>query len=90
MARRPILFIGNEGDAQRIVEDTSGSSRCFTHTQTAEIAQAISSLATVTDDLEPVSTYNCEHTFAPLLSMLGTGPKAKDDAAILPPLAEGA
>lgn len=70
MARRPVLFVGKQGDAWRIVEQTSGPDHCFTYDQPAELATAIEALQDRPADREPAEAYGPERTFAPLLMML--------------------
>jgi len=73
MARRPVLFVGNPGDAWQIVADTSGPGHCFTYAETAELAGSIAALAPRPGDLAPARQYDAATSFAPLLTCLEAG-----------------
>ena len=70
MARRPILFVGNQGDAWRIVEQSCGPGRCFTHAEPAALAAAIAALTPRPAELPPARQFDAAATFAPLLALL--------------------
>jgi hypothetical protein len=70
MARRPILFVGNRGDAWRIVEAASGGGRCFTYDEGEQFAAGIAALQQRPADLPPAEEYGSERTFEPLLEWL--------------------
>jgi len=79
MARRPVLFVGKQGDAWRIVEETSGPDRCFTYDRPAELATAIEALQQRPADQQAAEAYGPERTFAPLLVMLAESTPASSD-----------
>ncbi len=70
MARRPILFVGNEGDAWRIVAQSCGAGHCFTYSDPDGLAAAIAALAPRPADLPPAHEFDAPATFAPLLDLL--------------------
>lgn len=70
MARRPVLFIGNPGDAWRIVAGSSGPNACFRYAELEPLAAAIGALAQRPDDLPAAREFGAEASFAPLLRML--------------------
>ena len=70
MARRPILFVGNRGDAWRIVEAAAGAGRCYTYDEGEQFAAGIAALQQRPADLPAAEDYVCERTFAPLLDWL--------------------
>lgn len=70
MARRPILFVGREGDAWRIVAEACGAGRCFGYDESAAQAQAIAALAERPADLPAAMQFDASRTFAPLLELL--------------------
>lgn len=67
MSRRPILFVGNHGDAWNIVAETSGPERCFAYGDAASFAAAITALDPRPADLPPATAYGPDTAFAPLL-----------------------
>ncbi|MCA8975110.1 MAG: glycosyltransferase [Planctomycetes bacterium] len=70
MAQRPVLFIGNHGDAWRFVADTSGPDRCFLHADTTALAAAIAALEARPEDLAVASEHDAATAFGPLLTRL--------------------
>lgn len=71
MARRPVLFVGAEGDAWRIVADCCGDGWCFRHDEPAQLDAALRRLAEGRpDDMAPNDAYRPEASFAPLLRLL--------------------
>lgn len=70
MARRPILFVGNDGDAWRIVEQACGKQHCFTYPQAEALARAIAELHARPADLSPAHAFSAATTFSPLLTLL--------------------
>jgi hypothetical protein len=71
MARRPVVFLGCEGDAWRIVADTSGPSWCFRYAQKDLIARHLAGLiGTRPPDTQRSTDHEPSRSFAPLLSRL--------------------
>ncbi|MFO1054349.1 MAG: glycosyltransferase [Planctomycetota bacterium] len=71
MARRPVLFFGEEGDAWRIVAETTGPQWCFTYKGTSEAAQLLTEIASRRPGDTPPSPAHVPATsFAPLLRLL--------------------
>jgi len=71
MARRPVVFVGEPGDASRIVGDCSGPEWCLRHAETDGVDAALACLAQGRPpDLEPQSAYAPAAAFAPLLEKL--------------------
>lgn len=71
MARRPVLFLGERGDAWRIVEETSGPGWCFTHDELDGAASVLTRIATERPpDLAPAPMHVPSASFAPLLATL--------------------
>jgi hypothetical protein len=80
MARRPILFVGEPGDASRIVTDCCGAEWCSRHPESERRRAALELLAAGRPaDLEPNEDYGAARTFEPVLSALRAG-AASDDA----------
>jgi glycosyltransferase involved in cell wall biosynthesis len=80
MARRPILFVGEPGDASRIVTDCCGAEWCSRHPESERRRAALELLAEGRPaDLEPNEDYGAARTFEPVLSALRAG-AASDDA----------
>jgi glycosyltransferase involved in cell wall biosynthesis len=81
MARRPVLFFGERGDAWNIVAETSGEACCFTHEEPDRAAALLARIAADRPaEVPPVAQHLPEASFAPLLRWLGEG-------AALPPRA---
>lgn len=77
MARRPVLFVGGEGDAWRIVARTSGEDWCFRYGETERLAERLREIATHRPpDLDPDPESAPARAFAPLLEMLAELPAA--------------
>lgn len=71
MARRPVLFLGERGDAWRIVEETSGAGWCFTYADTEGAARVLAQVAAGRPaDLAPSPLHVPATSFAPLLRAL--------------------
>ncbi len=71
MARRPILFVGEPGDASRIVGDCCGSQWCLRHTDPDGIDAALNRLAQQRlPDEAPHDSYAPNAAFAPLLEKM--------------------
>ncbi len=71
MAQRPTLFVGQEGDAWRIVVDTSGEGWCARHDQPELIDAALLRLGNGRPhDTAVHAKYGPGTTFEPLLAML--------------------
>jgi hypothetical protein len=71
MARRPVLFLGEMGDAWRIVAETSGEDWCFTHAQSSAVAQQLVRVATARPPaLSESPAHRPATSFAPLLEFL--------------------
>lgn len=71
MARRPTLFVGQEGDAWRIVSDVSGEDWCSRHDQPDRLDATLQKLAGGRPEAPaPCATYEAEQTFEPLLALL--------------------
>lgn len=72
MARRPVLFIGEPGDASKIVTDCCGAEWCSRHPEPERRRAMLERLAEGRPpDLEPNESYGAARTFEPLLSALG-------------------
>ena len=71
MARRPILFFGDRGDAWEICAETTGDGWCFTHEETAAAADRLRRLiAARPADVPESDAHRPEASFAPLLAAL--------------------
>ena len=71
MARRPILFVGEVGDAWKIVEECCGSEWCSRHTEPERLAESLRRLAAGRpEDTAPNDNYRPQASFRPLLDML--------------------
>ena len=75
MARRPVLFWGEKGDAWEIVERTSGGKWCFDPGRAAELRAFLEDFAAGErpGDPAPSEEYGTRRCFAPLLKALGRG-----------------
>jgi hypothetical protein len=72
MARRPVLFVGEPGDASDIVGRTSGADWCFRHRDAEAIAKRLDGLLSARPpDLAAALDFAPDATFAPLLDLLG-------------------
>jgi len=72
MARRPVLFVGEPGDAWRIIADCCGEDWCSRHGDEQERIAVLERLAKQrAPDVEPNPEYAPDHTFQPLLDLLG-------------------
>ena len=73
MARRPVLFVGEPGDASRIIEDCCGAEWCSRHEELDKRVAQLAGLRTGRPaDLEPQAEYAPQSTFEPLLELLGS------------------
>jgi hypothetical protein len=71
MARRPIVFVGGQGDAWDIVRDTSGAELCFTYSELPRLAEAIARIAQEAPrEIAEAPQLTPQATFAPLLELV--------------------
>ncbi|MBK8980047.1 MAG: glycosyltransferase [Planctomycetes bacterium] len=71
MAQRPVLFVGEQGDAWNICAETTGSSWCFTHDQPDAIAERLTECAVARPaDVPRHPAHVPQVSFAPLLDRL--------------------
>ena len=73
MARRPVLFVGEMGDAWKIVARVCGEEWCSRHTEPEKLVRTLDRLGECDTDLIPVEdAFGPKATFEPLLSQLRT------------------
>ena len=71
MSRRPVLFVGEKGDAWKITAACCGERWCSRHTEPERRVAALAEVAAERPpDLPPCQAFTPERTFAPLLAIL--------------------